>query len=79
MMTITCPCCGIVISAQISVLGRGRMPTNGDVSVCANCQGVGIYDFTTPTVLRLPTAEENAVIAHSPDVQAAIAQATFGQ
>lgn len=61
--TMPCPTCGRANDAMTGISGE-RVPADGDVSLCAYCATIGVFDDVTtarPRV-RLPTAEEAAVL-----------------
>jgi hypothetical protein len=62
-----CPHCGAVVCAHANTSGE-RAPATGDIAVCLNCSEASIYDFAIPTLLRPPTVDEHAYIAHCPGV-----------
>lgn len=65
-----CPKCGRVINAQFSADGSDRKPKAGDVSVCAYCATLLIFDAGKPPAPIEPNASELASMQADPEVWA---------
>ena len=63
---ITCPFCGIRTDSVMDIQLQGKQPKPGDVSVCARCASIAIFDDELG--LRYPTTEEQAVIDSNPKI-----------
>lgn len=77
-MIAICPHCEAVLIAHENIDDDGSAPAHGDLSVCANCSEVSIYDLDSPTLLRPPiTEEEKTHIAACPGARKARAEITI--
>lgn len=62
-----CPHCGIEHELASEIFGeQKRKPTGGSVSLCIRCGKASVFDSNLQ--LRLPTAEEAALIAVDPRI-----------
>lgn len=52
-----CPFCQHIVNAYVDPRDPENTPHDGDISVCANCSGLSVFQGTE---LRLPTPEELA-------------------
>lgn len=65
-----CPFCGAVLDAASGVRSTHDGPTAGDITVCAYCATILVFDDALD--LRLPTASESAGFASDPDLIRAV-------
>lgn len=69
----TCIGCGEKITGRLEVGGTTHEDVDGDVSICAYCATVAIYDAGAPGGLRPPTDAEAFALEVDDAVQAAVA------
>lgn len=62
-----CPACGLVSNVHENPR-RGDFSSDGDLSVCAECREVSVYDSTRPAGLR-PLTDDEAWMRDLPDVK----------
>lgn len=62
-----CPHCGKVNDLQTSDT-QGRVPENGDISICAKCLKVAVFDDSALGGARKPTDQEWIEFSQDPDL-----------
>lgn len=70
-LTLTCPYCGKLNTHHTNTDGD-KAPEDGDIAVCIDCGGAGIFDMHE-RCLRLPTEIEVGEMRESPEVRRVIA------
>lgn len=68
--THRCPMCGAEHDGALNMSGNAP-PETGDISVCAACGGISIFDNDVEGRMRLPTREEMTAIKSDDMVMAA--------
>lgn len=71
-METTCPHCGRVNDCQSDV-GGTSVPKDGDVSLCFNCAGLGIYDSSRPGGVYIPDPTEMVALMADEAIVCAVA------
>jgi len=72
-IVVTCPNCKAELNAYECVDTQGIDPKDGDVTVCAECGHIAVYELKDEKLtLRDPNAEEILDIAGDPDILAAV-------
>lgn len=69
VVTRQCPFCKHAVNAFLDRQNPGNTPHDGDISVCARCSGLSVFDGRD---LRLPTPAELAKAVRDRDVMRAI-------
>lgn len=64
-----CPYCGTRLDGAFNT-GDDAAPTKGDVTICAYCAGLCVFDGE-PLALRFPTDDEAADMVRDPRVERA--------
>lgn len=63
-----CPYCGKVNDLQTDMVPGRQCPDNGDLSICAGCLKVAVFDNTLDAGVRPPTPEEWVLFSQDPNL-----------
>lgn len=73
LLDLPCPHCSRINENHSHAEGLERARQDGDVSVCWDCRGIGIYTIgALGTALRKPTEAEATEITASPEIRAVL-------
>jgi hypothetical protein len=64
-----CPFCKHAVNTYVDSRDPARTPRDGDISICANCSGLSVFQGSE---LRLPTPAELAESMRDQDILRAI-------
>lgn len=71
-METTCPHCGRMNDGHKNLEG-GPGPEDGDVTVCASCAGISVYDSTKPGGMHIPDPTQLRDFELDPQIQKVVA------